>query len=70
MAADTDATLAVLLHASDEPCDWYLPPGTWEVVVDTAAPGEEPATRVLSNGEPLAVVPRSLVVLRLMGSSP
>jgi hypothetical protein len=37
------------------------------VVVDTAAPGEEPGTRVLSHGEPLAVVPRSLVVLRLMG---
>jgi glycogen operon protein len=28
----TDDTLAVLLHASDEPCDWYLPPpapGRW-----------------------------------------
>ena len=60
-----DDTLAVLLHSSDEACDWYLPAGTWEVILDTAAPAEEPGTRVVSGGGPLPVVPRSLVVLRL-----
>ncbi|MGA8014613.1 MAG: glycogen debranching protein GlgX [Candidatus Dormiibacterota bacterium] len=61
----TDDTLAVLLHSSEEPCEWQLPPGTWEVVLDTAQPEEEPGTRRLRQSTPLPVEGRSLVLLRL-----
>jgi len=62
----TDDTLAVLLHSSDEDRDWRLPPGRWEVILDTAAPDEEPGTRVLNRGRTLRVGARSVVVLRLL----
>ncbi len=61
----TDDTLAVLLHSSEEPCEWQLPPGTWEVVLDTAQPEEEPGTLRLRQSTPLPVEGRSLVLLRL-----
>jgi isoamylase len=61
----TDDTLAVLLHSSEDPCDWFLPPGRWEVLIDTAQPGEPSGTRSVASGDPLPVTPRSLVVLRL-----
>ena len=61
-----DDTLAVLLHSSDEDRDWRLPPGRWEVVLDTAAPDEKPGTRVLGRGRSLTVAARSVVVLRLV----
>jgi glycogen operon protein len=62
----TDDTLAVLLHSSGEPCGWKLPPGTWEVILDTAHPGEEPGTRGVHHPDRLQVEGRSLVVLRLV----
>jgi glycogen operon protein len=61
----SDDTLAVLLHSYEESGGWDLPPGTWEVLVDTAHPAEEPGTRVANAQEPLQVEGRSLVVLRL-----
>ena len=61
-----DDTLAVLLHSSDEDREWRLPTGTWEVVLDTAAPDEEPGTRVVGRGHTLTVAARSVVVLRLV----
>ena len=61
----SDDTLAVLLHSSAEDCQWRLPPGTWEVILDTAAPDEEPGTRVLRRGTSMTVAARSVVVLRL-----
>ncbi len=64
----SDDTLAILFHSAEDACDWYLPPGTWEVLLDTAAPSEEPGTRVVRHGDPLEVVARSLVVLRLISS--
>ena len=60
-----DDTLAVLLHSSDDPCNWDLPPGTWEVLIDTAQPAEKSGTRVIRPLEQLLVERRSLVVLRL-----
>jgi isoamylase len=60
-----DDTLAVILHSGTDPCEWVLPPGTWEVVLDTAAPVEEPGPRVLHPPAPLQVEGRSVVVLRL-----
>jgi glycogen operon protein len=60
----SDDTLAVLLHSSAEDCQWRLPPGTWEVILDTAAPDEEPGTRILRRGTSLTVAARSVVVLR------
>ncbi|MGP8159908.1 MAG: glycogen debranching enzyme GlgX, partial [Candidatus Dormibacteria bacterium] len=66
----TDDTLAVLLHSSAERCDWELPSGTWEVVVDTAHPDEEPGTRAVHAPDPLQVEGRSLMVLRLSAPPP
>jgi hypothetical protein len=60
-----DDTLAVLLHSSGDACDWDLPPGTWEVILDTAQPSEQPGTRVVRTPDRLQVEGRSLVVLRL-----
>ena len=60
-----DETLAVLLHSSGEPSEWALPPGTWEVILDTAHPGEGSGTRVVRAPTPLQVQARSLVLLRL-----
>jgi glycogen operon protein len=60
-----DDTLAVLLHSSGDACEWDLPPGTWEVILDTAQPGEKPGTRGVRTPERLQVEGRSLVVLRL-----
>jgi glycogen operon protein len=60
-----DDTLAVLLHSSEDACDWDLPPGTWQVILDTAQPDEDPGTRGVRTPERLQVEGRSLVVLRL-----
>jgi isoamylase len=60
----TDDTLAVLLHSSEEPCEWQLPPGSWEVILDTALPEEAPGRRRLRPDATLHVEGRSLVVLR------
>jgi len=60
-----DDTLAVLLHSSEDACAWDLPPGTWDVILDTAHPDERPATRVVRSPDRLHVEGRSLVVLRL-----
>ncbi|HXZ99629.1 MAG TPA: glycogen debranching protein GlgX [Candidatus Binatia bacterium] len=62
----TDDTLAILLHSSNELCKWKLPPGTWEVLLDTAHPEEEAGSRVVRHTAPLGVEGRSLVVLRLV----
>ncbi|MGO8687688.1 MAG: hypothetical protein ACLQT7_11030 [Candidatus Dormibacteria bacterium] len=66
----TDDTLAVLLHSSGDPCGWSLPPGTWEVVLDTAHPEEAPGARTVRTPERLQVEGRSLLVLRLAGPPP
>jgi hypothetical protein len=66
----SDDTLAVLLHSYEEGGGWDLPPGTWEVLVDTAHPAEEPGTRVVNARQPLQVEGRSLVVLRLSAPPP
>ncbi|MGI8847733.1 MAG: glycogen debranching protein GlgX [Candidatus Dormibacteria bacterium] len=59
-----DATVAVLLHSSHEPCDWVVPEGSWEVILDTHDPEEEAARRRVTAGGTVSMVPRSLVVLR------
>ena len=64
----TDDTLAILLHSSGDPCEWVLPPGPWEVLVDTAHPAEAPGARVVRPPVRLHVEGRSLVVLRLTDS--
>jgi glycogen operon protein len=61
-----DETLAVLLHGGVDPCEWDLPRGEWEVLLDTARPAEEPASRLVKRGTRLDVAARSLVVLRLL----
>jgi isoamylase len=61
----SDDTLAVLLHSSGDPTEWRLPPGTWEVVLDTAHPDPGGEPRVVHDGTPLHVEARSLVLLRL-----
>jgi hypothetical protein len=58
----------VLLHSLGDACSWDLPPGTWEVLVDTAQPAEKSGTRVIRTPEQLLVEARSLVVLRLSES--
>ena len=60
----SDDTLAVLLHSSGDACEWRLPSGTWEVVLDTAHPEERPGTRRVHHSTPLQVEGRSLLVLR------
>ena len=65
-----DDTLAVLLHSAEDPCEWDLPPGDWEVLIDTAHPAEEPAARRVAQGARLHVEARSLVVLRLAAPTP
>ena len=60
-------TLLTLLHAAPDDIEWTLPTGwgrTWEVLLDTAAPTEALAARVLHGGEILDVSGRSVVVLR------
>ncbi len=61
-----DDTLAVLLHSAEDPCEWDLPPGEWEVLLDTAHPAEDLAARRVPHGGRLHVEARSLVVLRLV----
>jgi isoamylase len=63
-----DDTLAVLLHGAEEAEGWVLPDGRWEVLVDTDRPDEEPGTRHVDTAGTLDVVPRSVVVLRLLPS--
>ena len=65
-----DDTLAVLLHSSGDACEWELPPGTWEVIVDTALPAESSGARSVRPPERLHVEGRSLVVLRLAEAPP
>jgi len=60
-----DDTLAVLLHSHDQGGGWTLPPGSWEVLLDTADPAEGPGTRVVGDPAPLHVEGHSLLVLRL-----
>jgi hypothetical protein len=64
-------TLLVLLHAGPEDLSWRLPTGwgeRWEVLLDTARPDEAEGSRELVAGCGLAMVSRSLVVLRRDGS--
>jgi len=65
-----DDTLAVLLHSSGDACEWDLPPGTWEVIVDTAHPAEGSGARTVRPPDRLHVEGRSLVVLRLAEAPP
>ncbi|MEA2672043.1 MAG: isoamylase [Chloroflexota bacterium] len=63
-------TLLVLLHAGPEDISWRLPTGwgeRWEVLLDTARPAEAEGSRQLGAGCGLAMVSRSLVVLRREG---
>ncbi|GAC1330159.1 MAG: glycogen debranching protein GlgX [Candidatus Dormibacteria bacterium] len=60
-------SLLVLIHSHHEDTTWQLPrgwAGTWEVLLDTAAPTEAPGHRRIPEGGDIAVVARSLVVLR------
>ncbi|GAC1653748.1 MAG: glycogen debranching protein GlgX [Candidatus Dormibacteraceae bacterium] len=60
-------TLLLLFHAGHEELDWRLPAEwakEWEVLLDTARPAEPSGERSLQGAESLALVPRSVVVLR------
>ena len=60
-------TLLVLIHSHFEDTLWQLPTGwgaEWEVILDTATPGEPAGTRRCAQGAALPVVSRSLVALR------
>ena len=65
-----DDTLAVLLHSSDQPHSWILPPGTWDVILDTAHPTEAAGARAVRDSGPLEVEGRSLLILRLTAPPP
>ena len=61
-------TLLLLFHAHHEPLDWRLPGeewgGEWEILADSAIPGETPGVRRCRAGGVLRLVPRSVVVLK------
>ncbi len=61
-------TLLLLFHAHHEPLDWRLPGeewgGEWEILADSAIPGETPGARRCRAGGVLRLVPRSVVVLK------
>jgi isoamylase len=60
-------TLLVILHSHHQDMSWRLPRGWgehWEVLVDTADPGAHRAPRVIDATDALAVMARSVVVLR------
>ncbi len=58
----TDNSFLLLLNCHHEHIDFYVPPGAWEIVVDTNEPDQEP-TRV-AEGVPLRLVRQSLMLLR------
>jgi isoamylase len=64
----TDDTLLVLLNAEPEPVDFVLPPAHpgvgWEMMVDTGDAGMPEPPPHLADGSRVAVVGRSLKVLR------
>jgi len=57
----------VLLHPVDGDVDWVLPAeewgGSWQVVVDTAVPGDGAPRPTAEGGGQVRVVGRSVVVL-------
>jgi glycogen operon protein len=66
-------TLMVLLHAGPAGIKWRIPASwgeVWKVLVDTAAPAEEPETRSYQAGQSIDVLGRSLLVLKREPSPP
>ena len=66
-------TLAVVLNGTAENHAFNLPRASgdrWEVILDTALPGEPPGTRRCRGGEALTVTSRSLVILRRASAAP
>ncbi|HEX6488005.1 MAG TPA: glycogen debranching protein GlgX [Candidatus Dormibacteraeota bacterium] len=60
-------TLLALMHSHEDELEWTLPSGwgeRWEVLLDTARPGEAAGLRDFEAGGTLRVVGRSVVVLR------
>jgi glycogen operon protein len=65
-------TLLVLLHAHHEPVGWKLPGPEWalewEVLIDSARPAETEGGRRCEAGEVVILEPRSIWVLRRLGT--
>jgi isoamylase len=63
-----DDSFLLLFNACPHDCTFTLPSkrfGTsWEIVIDTAEPDEEPGTRTIGAGDGLELVHRSLVLAR------
>jgi glycogen operon protein len=62
-----DDTFVLMLNCHHEPIKFYLPPApngdSWEVVVDTNAPGLDALERKVKGGEPLELVRQSLILV-------
>ena len=59
-----DKTFLLLVNCHHEHIDFYVPPGSWTVMVDTNEPEMDPGSVTIGENAPVRLVRQSLMLLR------